>query len=452
MGIVNPPQRNLLLGVGHIGESQQLGFADILAALIAALKAHHFVGDAGHGILHGGLAGHEALLNVGLGGQVGAAALEQAQLNPPDLGPGFLLAGLGQGGGQTAQLGMAKTVGGGGLGLGDEGAVGVVNALGDSYHAVSIRLIDPIHVIEELLHVEVHLGEIHQVGARAVNAGQGRGASQPAGVTAHNLDNADHAGIIDPGVLIDLHAACGDILGGGGKTGAVVGAKEVVVDGLGHAHHAALIAHFLHILADLVAGIHGVVAAVVEEVADIVLLKNLQNALIVRIVHIRVRHLVAAGAQGGGGSVLQQLQLGGVLLAHVKQAVVQNALDAVLRTQHPGDVGIVQSGTDYAVGAGVDDRGGSSGLTKDTGAFQFTHEKNLLKICVVPYLKTVIVGMAYHIIEKKNCKYLHFIFFVILFSEKNVFAFSNAVFANLTGVPFCCRDRIGKGGRNKMRR
>ena len=34
----------------------------------------------------------------------------------------------GQVGGQTAQLGVAETVGGRGLGLGDKGAVGVVDA------------------------------------------------------------------------------------------------------------------------------------------------------------------------------------------------------------------------------------------------------------------------------------------------------------------------------------
>ena len=161
----------------------------------------------------------------------------------------------------------------------------------------------------------------------------------------------------------------------------MVGAEEVVVDGLGHAHDAALVADFLHVLGDLVAGIHGVVAAVVEEVADIVLLEDLQDALVIGVVHIRIGHLIAAGTQGGRGSVLQKLQFRGILLAHVEQPVVQNALDTVLRAQNAGDVGVLQRGVDHAVRAGVDDGSGAAGLAEDTCAFQFTHEKILLRIC-----------------------------------------------------------------------
>ena len=291
-----------------------------------------------------------------------------------------------------------------------------MDALGDGYHAIALLFINAVHIGQELVHVEVRFGEVYQVGARAVSGGQGSGASQPASVTAHNLDDADHSGIIDPGVLVDLHAAGGDILGGGGEAGAVVGSKEVVVDGFGHAHNPALVAHFLHVFADFVAGVHGVVSAVVEEIADVVLFENLQDALIVRIVHVRVLHLITAGAQGGGRSVFQQLQLGGVLLAHVEQTVVQHTFDAVLRAQDAGDTGVFQSGADDAVGAGVDDRSGPAGLAEDTGAFQFTHEKqppqNIFSSCLSPGNKAH--GIFYHTIQKKNCKYLHFIFFVIL--------------------------------------
>ena len=68
-----------------------------------------------------------------------------------------------------------------------------------------------------------------------------------------------------------------------------------------------------------------------------------------------------------------------VLLAHVEQAVVQNALDPVLRTQHAGDVGVLQRRGDDAVGTGVDDGSGAAGLAENAGAFQFTHGKILLR-------------------------------------------------------------------------
>ncbi len=159
----------------------------------------------------------------------------------------------------------------------------------------------------------------------------------------------------------------------------MVGAKEVVVNSLGHTHDAALIAHLLHILGDLVAGVHGVVAAVVEEVTHVVLLENLQNALVVSVVHVGIGNLIAAGAQFGGRGVEQQLQLLGVLLAHVIELVVQHALDAVGRAVDGGDAGVIESGADHAIGAGVNDRGGAAGLADDQGATQLFHVELLLK-------------------------------------------------------------------------
>ena len=248
-----------------------------------------------------------------------------------------------------------------------------MDALGDRDHAVALFLVDALDVGKEFIHIEVTLGQVDEVGARTVFGSERGGGSQPAGVAAHDLDDADHTGVVHARVLIDLHAARGDILRGAGVAGAVVGAEEIVVDGLGNAHHAALIADLLHILGDLVAGVHGVVAAVVEEIADIMLLEHLENTLIIGVVHIGIGDLVAAGAERRGGGVLQQLQLARVLLAHVEQAVGKHALDAVLRAVDGGDAVGVKRRADHAVGAGVDDRGRAAGLTDDAGAFQFTH-------------------------------------------------------------------------------
>ena len=67
--------------------------------------------------------------------------------------------------------------------------------------------------------------------------------------------------------------------------------------------------------------------------------------------------------------MLHQRQLGGVLLAHIDEVVVQHALDAVERTEDAGDAVVLQRGFDRTVGAGVDDGGGASRLTDDAGAF-----------------------------------------------------------------------------------
>ena len=181
------------------------------------------------------------------------------------------------------------------------------------------------------------------------------------------------------GVLPDLGAGGGDVLGGRGEAGAVVGAVQVVVNGLGYAHDAALIAHLLHILGDLVAGVHGVVAAVVEEVADIVLLEYLQDAPVIGVIHIGVGQLIAAGAQGRGGGELQQIQLRGVLLSHIVQLVLQHALDSVGGPQNAGDAVSLQSGLNHALSTGVNDCGRTSGLANDAGAGQLLHVCFLLK-------------------------------------------------------------------------
>ena len=115
---------------------------------------------------------------------------------------------------------------------------------------------------------------------------------------------SDHASVIDVGVLPDLGAGGGDILGGRGEAGAVVCAVQVVINCLGHAHDAALIAYLLHILRNLIAGIHRVIAAIVEEVADVVLLENLKDPLVISVILVGVSQLVAAGAQSGRGGIL----------------------------------------------------------------------------------------------------------------------------------------------------
>ena len=154
----------------------------------------------------------------------------------------------------------------------------------------------------------------------------------------------------------------------------MVGAVEVIVNGLGNAHDPAFIVGRLHKTADLVAGIHGIVAAVIEEIADIVLLEDLKDPLIIGVVDLGIGHLVAAGAESGRRGVQQQTQFLGILLIHHKKAVVQNAFDPVLGTVNLGDFFSVQCSADHAIGTGVDDGGGAAGLAKDSCADQFfTH-------------------------------------------------------------------------------
>ena len=150
-----------------------------------------------------------------------------------------------------------------------------MDSLGDSYYAVAVLLVDGIHIGQEFVHVEIHLRKVHQVGGATHHTGQGGCTGKPARVTAHDLNHSDHAGIVYPAILVHLSARGGNILGGGGKARAVVGAEQVIVNGLGDAHNPALIARLGHEAADLGTGIHRVVAAIIEEIANIILLENL---------------------------------------------------------------------------------------------------------------------------------------------------------------------------------
>ena len=134
---VDPLHGDLLLVVCNGGEGKELQLAGVLSVNVDALESDHLAGDTGNSLLYGFLTCGKRLVDVGLGGQVSSAALEKAQLNAADLGTGAFLNDRCQKGCQTAQLCMTEAVGAGGLCLGDEGAVCIVDALGNSDKALA---------------------------------------------------------------------------------------------------------------------------------------------------------------------------------------------------------------------------------------------------------------------------------------------------------------------------
>ena len=301
-----------------------------------------------------------------------AAALQQAKLDAANLDAGEALLHDGsEQSRETAELRVTKAVACGGLGLRDKAAVGIVDALGHRHENLAVGLINLIDVGNELIHIEIAFGEVHEIRAGAEVRGQSGARRQPARVTTHDLNNGDHAVVVNSGVLIDLHAARCDIFCCAAEAGAVISAVKVVVNGLGDAHDAALVADGFHIAADLCAGVHGIVAAVIEEIADVVLLEYLKNALIIGVIILRSRYLITAGAKLGGRSVQQELKLCRILLIHDEQLVVENSDYTVRRAVHLGDVLGFKRSLDNTVRAGVDDRSRPPRLTENTCPYQF---------------------------------------------------------------------------------
>ena len=91
----------------------------------------------------------------------------------------------------------------------------------------------------------------------------------------------------------------------------MVGDHQVIVDGLGHAHKADVAADVCAVVGQLADGVHRVVTADVEEVADVQLLQDLKQLDVdgLTLGGVPVGQLVAAGTQIAGRRALQKLNV-----------------------------------------------------------------------------------------------------------------------------------------------
>src|SRR5699024_6916564 len=154
--------------------------------------------------------------------------------------------------------------------LADVATVLQLDAFGHGNDDAGLFGLHPLHLLHKVVHVEGDLRQADHVHTFAVlGFGQGGGSGQPAGVAAHALHDGDILGAVDGGVTDDLLHDHADVLGGTAVAGGVVGDHQVVVDGLGHAHEADVAAHMLAVVRQLADGVHAVVAADVEEIADV---------------------------------------------------------------------------------------------------------------------------------------------------------------------------------------
>jgi hypothetical protein len=154
-----------------------------------------------------------------------------------------------------------------------------------------------------------------------------------------------------------------NVLGHRAKTGTVVGDRQVVVHGLGDVDSLNWIAQGLGELRDLVAGVGRVAAAVIEEVADIVGLEDLDEPVVLALVGLQALELVAAGAEAAGGRMAQGGDVCGGLLAGVDQVLGQGADNAVAAGIDVGDLVRMLAGRlNDAAGGGIDYGGDATGL------------------------------------------------------------------------------------------
>ena len=138
---------------------------------------------------------------------------------------------------------------------------------------------------------------------------------------------------------------------------------KIVVDGLGYTDADDRIAQLHADFGHLLRGIHGIVAAVVEKIADVVGTEYLDQALVLGAILVDSRQFVARGAEGAAGRVAQRADGGAALLAGVDHVLGQCADDAVPpRVDLADPVAVLARGFDQTAGGGVDDGGYSAGL------------------------------------------------------------------------------------------
>ena len=159
------------------------------------------------------------------------------------------------------------------------------------------------------------------------------------------------------GVQRKLTGGLRGIPAGGAEAGTVVGDVQIVVHGLGDTDDLYIQTLCLSKLGNLITGIHGVVAAVVEEAVNIELLQSFNDGGI-----IRVRQLPAAGADGGSGGMGELADGGSGNVGQVNEIALQNALRA-----EPGGIDLVHLTAfpgcfHNPLQAGVDHRGGAAAV------------------------------------------------------------------------------------------
>ena len=134
-----------------------------------------------------------------------------------------------------------------------------------------------VHIREESILIKSIFRQINKLCARfsiIVRNTSGRG--KPPCIAPHSLQNGNihwHSSDFHPEISrIVCYKSCGTSI-----SRAMICERKIVVDGFWNADHGEVVPAGLGQLSNLVAGVHRVVAAVVEEAADVVLFRDFEN-------------------------------------------------------------------------------------------------------------------------------------------------------------------------------
>ena len=208
--------------------------------------------------------------------------------------------------------------------------------------------------------VEFPLGKVDEVGPSCAGfVCQGACGGDPAGVSAHGFYDDDVDGQAAH-IAAHLGDACRHVEGRARIAGGVVGHGDVVVHGLGDAHHVDGHALGLARAPDLAAGVHGAVAPRGQKPANAGALEGMcQIAIVVGLERLPAR---ADGRRGRRG---EKRQLLGAHLGKVNERAIGDATHAAQGSQHPSYAGGLERLVDRSEERRVDDRGGTAAVNDE---------------------------------------------------------------------------------------
>ena len=253
-----------------------------------------------------------------------------------------------------------------GSGFGQEAAVGVARAFGYRHDAVLVALHAFADALQKAALVERDLRKQDDVRSAArILARQTGRRCDPARVPAHDLENEDLGRSLCHGLHVQrrFHDRNRHVLGHGTESRAGVGHRKVVVHGLGNPDARDGEPEFRAELGHLVRGVHGIAAAVVEEIADVVGLEHLDQPFVLGAVLVQPLELVTRGAERAARGVAQCRDRLIGLLAGVDHVFGERTDDAVAAGVDLADtIAVPSRSLEHAAGRDVDDGGDPAGL------------------------------------------------------------------------------------------
>ena len=145
-----------------------------------------------------------------------------------------------------------------------------MDSLGDTYDQITVLFECLLQILKEDILIKSNFRKIDkQRIVSIVFAGQCTGGSQPSGMPSHDLDDRYGSLFIYIGIGCDLADSGSNILGSASKSWCMIGVYQIIVDCLWFTNHTDRTSNGCGIAGELADGIHGIIAANIEEPADV---------------------------------------------------------------------------------------------------------------------------------------------------------------------------------------